>query len=115
LRFQNGAIGSLSYFANGPKRMPKEYIEVYKGGQSAVLTDFCELTTYGAKGTKHRKLFSQDKGQAEMVRKVVQGMREGTPAPIPFDEIRAVTQATFAVLRSLRERAELPVDASVAK
>lgn len=115
LRFENGAIGSLSYFANGPKRMPKEYIEVYKGGQSAVLTDFRELTTYGAKGTKHRKLFSQDKGQAEMVRKVVQSMRDGAPAPIPFSEIRAVTQATFAVLRSLRERAELPVDTSVAK
>jgi polar amino acid transport system substrate-binding protein len=115
IRFENGAVGSLSYFANGPKRMPKEYIEVYKGGQSAVLTDFRELTTYGAKGTRHRKLFSQDKGQAEMVRKVVQSMRDGAPAPIPFSEIRAVTLATFAVLRSLRERAELPVDASVAQ
>jgi hypothetical protein len=68
------------------------------------------LTTYGAKGTKHRKLFSQDKGQAEMVRKVVQSMREGAPAPIPFPQIRAVTLATFRALQSLRERAELPVE-----
>jgi polar amino acid transport system substrate-binding protein len=110
LRFANGAIGSLCYFANGPKRMPKEYIEVYKGGQSAVLTDFRELTTHGAKGTKHRKLFSQDKGQAGMVGQFVQSVRDGAPAPIPFAEIRAVTLATFRVLQSLRERAELPVD-----
>jgi polar amino acid transport system substrate-binding protein len=115
LRFANGAIGSLCYFANGPKRMPKEYIEVYKGGQSAVLSDFRELTTHGAKGTKHRKLFSQDKGQAGMVRQVVQSLRDGAPAPIPFEQIRAVTLATFRALQSLRERAELPVDDSVSQ
>lgn len=115
LRFANGAIGSLCYFANGPKRMPKEYLEVYKGGQSAILSDFRELTMHGAKGTKHRKLFSQDKGQAEMVRQFVQTVRDGGPAPIPFAEIRAVTQATFRALQSLRERAELPVDDSGAQ
>jgi polar amino acid transport system substrate-binding protein len=110
LRFANGAIGSLCYFANGPKRMPKEYLEVYKGGQSAVLSDFRELTTHGAKGTKRRKLFSQDKGQGEMVRQVLQSLREGAPAPIPFAEIRAVSLATIRALQSLRERAELSVD-----
>lgn len=110
LQFENGAIGSLCYFANGPKNMPKEYIEVYKDGQSAVLTDFRELVVYGAKGVKRRKLFSQNKGQAEMVRRVVQGVRDGAPAPIPFEQIHAVTLATFRALQSLRERVELSVE-----
>jgi polar amino acid transport system substrate-binding protein len=109
LRFENGAVGSLSYFANGPKRMPKEYLEVYKGGQSAVLSDFRELATYGAKGVKRRKLFSQDKGQSEMVKQFVHSVRAATAAPIPLAEIDAVTRATFAVLQSLREGAEVAV------
>jgi hypothetical protein len=64
---------------------------------------------------KRRKLFSQDKGQAGMVRQVVQSLRDGAPAPIPFEQIRAVTLATFRALQSLRERAELPVDDSVSQ
>ncbi|MCC7258103.1 MAG: bi-domain-containing oxidoreductase [Gammaproteobacteria bacterium] len=113
LRFANGAIGSLCYFANGPKRMPKEYIEVYKDGQSAILSDFRELTMYGLRDVKRSKHFSQDKGQAAMVREFVKSVREGSAAPIPFSEIRAVTQATFAALDSLRERTEQPVDQGV--
>lgn len=109
LRFQNGAIGSLSYFANGPKRMPKEYLEVYKDNRSAVLLDFKELVIQGATTPKRRKLFSQDKGQAEMVKQFVRSVQEGRAAPIPFAEIEAVTRTTFKVLQSLRERAELPV------
>lgn len=110
LRFRNGAIGSLCYFANGPKRMPKEYIEIYKDGQCAVVSDFKELMIHGARSPKRRKHYSQDKGQAEMVKQFVRSVQEGSAAPIPFAEIEAVTRTTFKVLQSLREGAELLVD-----
>lgn len=103
LHFRNGAIGTIAYFANGPRKMPKEYLEVFKDGQAATVLDFKELVLTGPKGVKRRKLFSQDKGQAEMVRQFVAAIRDGQPSPIPFAEIDAVTQATFLVLQALRD------------
>ena len=103
LQFRNGSIGSICYFANGPKRMPKEYLEVFKDGQCAVITDYKELVFHGAARGKRRKLFSQDKGQAEMVRQFLGAVRTGGPSPIPFAELDVVTEAAFGVLQSLRE------------
>lgn len=107
LCFQNGSVGSLCYFSNGPKGMPKEHIEVFKDGRSAVVLDFKELLIYGAKGVKRRKLLSQDKGQAEMVKLFLEAVRGGKASPISIAETYAVTVATFKALQSLRDRAEM--------
>ena len=99
------AIGTICYFANGPKKMPKEYLEVYKDGQSATLLDFRELVVIGPRGVRKKKLFSQDKGQGGMVNQFISAVRAGQPSPIPFAEIDAVTEASFLVMRALRDSA----------
>jgi len=105
LTFANGAVGTIVYVANGAKGVAKEYIEVHRNGMTGILRDFKELEVYGGGAATFRKrLFAQDKGQKEMVRAFVGAVKEGRPAPIPFEEIHAVTMATFKILESLRKR-----------
>lgn len=109
LSFENGSIGSVSYFANGAKSLDKEYIEVYRFGMTAVLHDFRRLEIHGKGSTFKKKLFSQDKGQKEMVRTFLNAVKHGGQPPIPFEDILAVTQSTFAALESLRMRSTLKI------
>lgn len=101
LGFANGSIANISYFSNGSKQLPKERIEVFCGGSTAVLDDFRELHIYGD-SVKSSKLKKQDKGHAAGVRAFVEALRNGTPSPIPFDEIVGSTWATFGVMDKLR-------------
>lgn len=100
LTFENGSMGIVAYYANGPKSMPKEYVEVFRSGASGVIDNFKRAEFYGRKKMK-KSLFNQDKGQKQMVEGFLQSIHEGK-ALIPFDEIAAVTKASFAVLESLR-------------
>jgi len=101
LTFANGSIGVVSYYANGPKSLPKEYIEVFHAGSAGIISNFKELHLYGKKNIK-KKLFNQDKGQSKMVQDFIGSIIKGTPSPISFKEISAVTKACFAVLESLK-------------
>jgi polar amino acid transport system substrate-binding protein len=103
LLFDNGSVGSVCYFANGPKSMRKEYIEVFKDGQCAAIEDFRKLTFHTARGAQRRRLISQDKGQRAMVGEFIEAVRRGGASPIPYAELAAVTEATQCILESLRE------------
>jgi len=103
LGFANGSSATISYFSNGSKQLGKEYLEVFCNGVSVVIDDFREMTVYGEKQRKS-KLKKQDKGHAAGVQAFIKAIEDGTPAPIPFEEIYNSTRATFAVLDSIRER-----------
>ena len=101
VKFRNGSIGTISYFANGPKDLPKEYLEIYRGGTTAILNDFREVRIIGSKKTMTRKLSFQDKGQVAMVRAFLMAVKNGERPPILFEEIYAVMLATFKAVESL--------------
>jgi predicted dehydrogenase len=105
--FENGSIGTVSYIAAGSKTLPKEYVEVYKAGVTGVLRDFKELAVYGTGKPWTKKLMAQDKGQPEMMRRFLAAVREGTPSPIPFEELHAGMLATFKAVESFRTRRAL--------
>lgn len=109
LSFENGSIGTVSYFANGAKSLDKEYVEAYRSGMTAVLHDFRRLEIHGKGSAFKKKLFSQDKGQKEMVRTFLTAIKQGGQPPIPFADILAVTRSTFAALESLRTRATVKI------
>jgi predicted dehydrogenase len=101
LGFHDGSVGSISYFANGPRSLPKEYLEVYQGGAAFVLTDFRELVRHqGSKPRRSRSLV-QDKGQSSMLTEFLQRVEQGGAPLIPPRELFAVTRACFGVLESL--------------
>ncbi len=100
ITFENGSSGVVAYYANGPKSLPKEYIEVFSSGTAAILDNFKKVEIFGRRKMK-KKLFNQDKGQQQMIEQFLQSIHEGR-ALIPFDEIVAVTKASFAVLESIK-------------
>jgi predicted dehydrogenase len=101
IKFMNGSIGGISYFANGPKNLPKEYLEVYRAGSAAILRDFKEVEIIYQGKNMTKKLIFQDKGQSTMVRRFLEAVKNGDRSPIPFEDISAVTLATFRVVESL--------------
>lgn len=110
LCFENGAVGTISYFANGSKAVSKEYIEVYKEGMTGIIQDFRMLEVFGTGRPFRKKLRSQDKGQKNMVQAFIESIQEGTPAPIPFHDIEAVTLTTFKILESLQKKQAVRVN-----
>lgn len=102
LTYQNGSIGTISYYSNGSKSLPKEYIEVYKNGNTAVLDDFKALKLYGKGKPSIKKLMSQDKGQKEEVKLFIKSIKDGLEAPISSDEIFNTSQVCFDILKSIQ-------------
>lgn len=106
IQFENGSSGVVGYYANGSKAMTKEYVEVFSAGMSATLSDFKELKIYGKGKPKKKKLLNQNKGQKEMVEAFFDGLLKDGQAPIPFEDIVAVTKASFKVLESIKRGGE---------
>ena len=106
LQFENGSTGIVCYYANGSKSLSKEYIEVFSSGQSAILDDFKELKVYGKGRPSKTKLRSQNKGQKEMVQAFVNSIQENEKTIIPFNEIIAVTKASFKTLESIKQNGQ---------
>ena len=104
LQYANGSIGSISYFANGSKEIPKEYIEVYNSGLTGVISDFKMLEIYSAGKPRRKKSFVQDKGQNCMVNAFIKSIKDGDMPAIAAEEIFSVMRATFAVQESLSTR-----------
>jgi polar amino acid transport system substrate-binding protein len=102
LRFANGSVGTIAYFANGPSNLPKEYLEIHKGGRTAILRDFREVEVYDGKTRQRQKLAFQDKGQSGMVEAFLAAIKQGKPSPIPFEEISRVTLVTLMAVESLQ-------------
>lgn len=101
VEFTNGSTGTIAYYANGAKSLPKEYFEVYASGTVGIIHDFRKHEIYGKKVTKG-STSAQDKGQKSMLHAFFTSLAGGE-LPIPMNEIFADTTATFAVLKSLQE------------
>jgi len=104
VEFADGSVGSLCYYANGSKAVEKEYIEVHSFGTTAILRDFKTLEIGGGGSVKKTALRTPDKGQSTMMKEFVESLEPGTASPIPFEHICAVARASFATVRSIRER-----------
>ncbi len=104
LQFADGSVGVLTYLALGDTALPKERCEILGEGSTAVMENFCTTVCTGKLGKRTLK-GRQQKGFAEEVQAMVDAVKAGGPAPIPFEEIESVTRATFAVQRALKSGA----------
>jgi predicted dehydrogenase len=102
MRFQNGSIGNIHYFANGSIALPKEYVEVYQSGITALLNDFCELSIFGNKKPTRKKRITQDKGQKNEIQFFLEAIKLGNSSLIPFEHLYNTSLVSFKVLESLR-------------
>lgn len=102
LRYQNGSIGSIQYFANGSKSLKKEYVEIYRHGMIAIINDFKELNIHGVAKPFRKKLMIQDKGQKNEMSAFINSILTGESCPIPPEEIFNAAEVTFKIIESLR-------------
>jgi predicted dehydrogenase len=109
LAFKNGSVGSIAYFSNGNKLLPKERIEVFANGEVAIIDDFQSLTLFGKKKMVH-KLKAQDKGHAAQFICFLEAVKKGGPVPIPFEESCHATEVTLRVVESLKTRQTIEFD-----
>lgn len=97
LRFADGSTGTILYSSLGDSSLPKEYLEIFASGTVVRLDDFRKLhVTTGGK-TNTQSASAQDKGQAGLVKAFYAAARDGAPAPIPLDELIAVSEATLDI------------------
>jgi predicted dehydrogenase/NADPH:quinone reductase-like Zn-dependent oxidoreductase len=107
LKYENGSLGVINYFANGNKSYSKERIEVYHQGRNLIMDNFRKLYAYGFDNSFFKlsnKALStkQDKGHAKQFKLLTKRWKEGGEPLIPFEEIVNTTRATFAAIDSLR-------------
>ena len=101
--FPDGSIGIVDYLANGDKSFPKERVEVFCGGQIAVLDDFVSLQITRQGKMKEEKA-AQDKGWVSEWKAFATAIRDGSEPPIPYEQLIGVTKSTFAAADSLRKQ-----------
>jgi predicted dehydrogenase/threonine dehydrogenase-like Zn-dependent dehydrogenase len=103
LSFLDGSLGTIAYLANGDKAFPKERVEVFSGGQIAVLDNFrtLEMVERGRRKVD-RARFRQDKGHRAEWEAFAGAILHGGAPPIPYDQLLGTTRTTFAALQSLR-------------
>jgi predicted dehydrogenase/threonine dehydrogenase-like Zn-dependent dehydrogenase len=101
LRFEDGSIASIQYYANGHRSFPKERIEVFASGRILQLENFRLLRGFGFPEFRRFRTWRQDKGHGACVTAFLSAVRSGGPSPIPADEIFEVSRVAIDVVEGL--------------
>jgi len=91
LSFEDGSIGTIHYLANGGKAFAKERLEVFANDGVLQLDNYRSLQGFDWP-LKRVKLWKQNKGQDACASAFLGAIREGKPAPIPFEELIEVAR-----------------------
>lgn len=102
IRFSDGSIGSLNYFANGDRGLAKERLEVFGGGRTAILDDFQRLELWSNGRRRVVRHFTVEKGFDGEIAAFIESVQTGRPMPISWSSLQLTTRATFAIEESLR-------------
>ena len=95
LKFEDGSIGTVHYFANGNRKLSKERLEIFCGGSTLQLDNFRSLKGYGFKSFSSMKIRAQDKGHNAEISSLISALQFSKKSPTPFDEIVEVTKSSF--------------------
>lgn len=101
LSFADGSIGTVVYTAGGDTALAKERFEAFGEGKALVIDDFIRTDFYAGGKQKTFKTGKQDKGFSAEMSCFVEAIQKGIP-PMSFEEIGAVTRATFRAVESFR-------------
>lgn len=102
IEYGNGSLGTVFYSALGNFRVPKEYLEIYGGGKIMIIDNFKSGRIVLPSQTKNLNLRHQDKGYTREIELLVKAIKDGTPSPMPLDEIYTAHLASFAMIESLK-------------
>lgn len=97
LKYEEGSVCNIQYFAVGSKELSKEYMEVHYDGNTIVMDDYKTLKGYGVK-LKEISIGRSDKGQKEELEVLYETLK-GTKKewPIELWDMIQTTEITFAI------------------
>lgn len=102
LGFADGSIGTVHYFANGSKAVPKERLEVFASGRTYQLDNYKRLVGHGDPQLKTMRSLRIDKGQCALASAFMAAL-DGAPAPIPVEELFEVSRVSIAAAAIARD------------
>ncbi|HEY0777078.1 MAG TPA: bi-domain-containing oxidoreductase [Gemmatirosa sp.] len=110
LTFTDGSSAVVHYVATGARAFPKERVECFWDGKTAVIDNWRRLRRYGVSGPLWERSRAMDKGHAEELRRWMAAIRGEGPAPIPLDELFEVSRWSARAGRLARgdQRADTP-------
>lgn len=103
IKFSNGSISTISYFALGDRSLLKEYVEVFGGGKVGLLSDYRRLELIENGKKKTMRSFGQRKGHKEEIEVFFDRIIHGGDLPIPFEQLCLSTMTSFKVIESLEK------------
>jgi len=102
VKMVNGSTGVINYFANGAKSYAKERLEVFSQEKVLIMDNFIKTSGYGVKSFSTLKT-KLDKGHKAQFGQIVEKIKQGSVALIPYEELINVTKASFAAIESLKK------------
>lgn len=109
LKYENGSTGVVNYFSNGAKSYSKERLEVYFNNSTLVMDNFRETRGYNVKGFNKMRT-KINKGHKNQFNKLSQFLDKGGEPIMPIEDIINATSASFAAVKSLKEKCWIDVD-----
>lgn len=109
LKYENGSTGVINYFSNGSKSYSKERVEVYSQERTIIMDNFRVTEGFGTRGFSKLKT-KLDKGHQNQFRLLIERVKNGGDALIPFDEIINTTKASFAAIESLKNNSWVDIN-----
>ncbi len=101
MRFADGSVGNIAYAADGDRALPRERVEVYCDGKTAVLNDFRKLELYSNGKRKRIGLRDQDMGYHEEMAHFANVARGRCESKLSVEEIFCSTKTVLCVHDSL--------------
>jgi predicted dehydrogenase/threonine dehydrogenase-like Zn-dependent dehydrogenase len=101
IAYAGGSLATVHYSGVGAKTLPKERIEVLRGGQAWVLDDFRTLTAYDPTHERTVQGRRADKGHAKLMEGVLAACRGEGPFTPGIDAAYAAQSTAFAARESI--------------
>jgi len=97
LKYEDGSVGTIHYFAMGSKQLSKEYMEIHFDEKTIIMDDYKTLKGFGV-NVKNLNLTRSDKGQKEELEALYETLKGNTKNwPILLEDMIATTEATFLI------------------
>jgi predicted dehydrogenase/threonine dehydrogenase-like Zn-dependent dehydrogenase len=101
IQYTNGSLATVHYSGVGSPELPKERIEVLRGGRSWILDDFRTLTTFDGGGSSTESERRQDKGHARLLARALAACRGEAPYEPGLEAAYVAQSVALAALESI--------------
>jgi len=96
LKYEDGSVCTIQYFAVGSKQISKEYMEVHFDEKTIIMDDYKTLKGFGIK-LNEISLTRSDKGQKEELESLYNTLKSNANWPIALWDMIQTTEITFAI------------------